>query len=276
MTLNVRLPKTSLLKLILASLFLYLPYVSIAWGLTGHRVVGEIANSYLTPNARIQIGRILGNESIAMSSNWADFIRSDSSYKYLDTWHYVNVDSGLNYSQVKAFLQIGTATNAFTKTNFLIKELKKKNLRKDQQQFYLRLLMHFVGDIHQPLHVGRKSDLGGNTIRVNWFSEPSNLHRVWDDNLIEHQKLSYTEYTRAINHTTPVQLKKWQGQPMEQWFYESYEISEQLHTEIKQPQQRLGYEYNFAHLHTVNQRLLQAGVRLAGILNDIFKDGPRK
>jgi hypothetical protein len=256
--------------LLLIGLFFYLPFQSKAWGVLGHRIVGEIADKYVNATARAKIRTILGTESIAMASNWADFIKSDSSFRYLNSWHYINLDSGLSYNNVKDYLKNDTATDVYTKINFLVKELKNKKLPKDKKLFYLRLLIHFVGDVHQPMHVSRKSDLGGNTIKVLWFSEPSNMHRVWDENLIESQQLSYTEYATAINHPGISLRKKWQTQPMVDWFYESYEISEQLHTEIKQPNQRLGYEYNFDHIETLNRRLLQGGVRLAALLNKIF------
>ncbi len=135
---------------------------------------------------------------------------------------------------------------------------------------YLRLLVHIAGDIHQPMHVGHPEDRGGNSIRVLWFNELTNLHSVWDDKLVEMQKLSYTEYARAINHTGNKQRREWQSQPMTAWFFESYQIAGQLYDEIKQPDQKLGYRYNFDHLETMNQQLLKGGVRLAGILNSIF------
>ena len=87
---------------------------------------------------------------------------------------------------------------------------------------YLRLLIHIVGDVHQPLHVGRKGDRGGNDIKVTWFGESSNLHKIWDEGLIDNQQLSYTEYVNAINFTTPQQRAEWQKDPFEKWFYESY------------------------------------------------------
>jgi hypothetical protein len=243
----------------------------MAWGVLGHRIVGEIAEGYLTTNARKKVREILGTESIAMSSNWADFIKSDNSYRYLNAWHYADMDSGLTFSQVKEYFQKDTAVDAYTKITFIVKELKKRNLPQDKKLFYLRLLIHFVGDVHQPLHVGRKSDMGGNNIKVSWFREQTNLHSIWDSHLIEFQKLSYTEYTKAINHTSSLQRRKWQSQPMMQWFYESYQISEQLHTGVTEPEMRLSYEYNFRHIDTLNERLLKGGVRLAALLNEIFK-----
>ena len=136
---------------------------------------------------------------------------------------------------------------------------------------YLKLLIHFVGDIHQPLHIGLKSNLGGNRIKVQWFNNPTNIHAIWDESLINFQQLSYTEYAKAINFTTPAQIRAWQKQPIIQWAVESYEIAETLYPEITEDNQKLSYRYNFLHVQTMNERLLKGGVRLAGILNELFR-----
>jgi hypothetical protein len=257
-------------RFLLISLFFSIPYISLAWGVLGHRIVGEIADSYLTLKAKTEIKKILGNESIAMSSNWGDFIKSDTSFRYLNPWHYISIEKGMTEEDVYEHLERDTVTDIYTKTNFLIKELKKKNLAIDKKRFYLRLLVHFVGDMHQPLHVGRSGDSGGNRVRLSWFNTPTNLHAVWDEYLVNFQQLSYTEYTRAINFSTTAQRKEWQKSPMSEWILESYKLTESLYTDIKEDNQKLSYDYNFKHIGTVNTRLLQGGVRLAGVLNQIF------
>jgi hypothetical protein len=168
-------------------------------------------------------------------------------------------------------LATDTSTNADTKMNFLIAQLKSKKLSQENKILYLRLLIHIVGDIHQPLHVGRQEDQGGNKIKVLWFKDPSNLHTVWDTQLINFQQLSYTEYATAINHTTVVMRKTWQQQPLYTWLYESYQMAEKIYADIKEPDQKLDYTYNFKYVATVNEQLLKGGVRLAGMLNEIFK-----
>ncbi|MBK5269615.1 MAG: S1/P1 nuclease [Bacteroidia bacterium] len=257
-------------KIFLSTLLFCFSYSAMAWGLTGHRVIGAIAESYLTAKAKMAVSAILGNESIAMSANWADFIKSDSTFNYLSPWHYFNIDQGKTKSEFMNLLRQDTATDAYTKINFLIKELKNKQLPGDKKLMYLRLLIHIVGDIHEPLHVGQFDDLGGNRVKVTWFGEASNLHSVWDEKLIESQKLSYTEYSNAINYTASKQRREWQKQPLSEWLFESYQIAGQLYNGITQPDQRLSYRYNFENLEILNQRLLKAGVRLAGILNQIF------
>lgn len=258
-------------RLLFCSLLFAVPFSSFAWGVLGHRIVGEIASHYLTPKAKAEIQKIIGPESIAIAANWADFIKSDSTYNYLNSWHYINLDKDLSREQVLAYLRTDTATDIYTRLNFLVKELKKKNLPKAKKQMYLKLLVHFVGDLHQPMHVGRREDLGGNRVRVTWFNNPSNLHAIWDEALVNFQQLSYTEYTAAINHTIPEQVRHWQSAPISEWIVESYQLAQPLYNEVTEQNQKLGFEYNFHHLQTLNERLLKGGVRLAGLLNSIFK-----
>ena len=180
------------IKAIVVAICLYIPIKSNAWGLLGHRIVGQIADSYLSKSAKKAIAGILGNESVAMSSNWPDFIKSDPAYKYLSNWHYVNIKQGMTQEQVISTIEKDTSTNAYTKINWLKNELKKKDLPLADKQMYLKLLIHIVGDVHQPLHVGRPDDLGGNKIRVLWFNDPYNLHQIWDEVMFDFQQLSYT------------------------------------------------------------------------------------
>lgn len=258
-------------KLTLICLFIYMPFASHAWGVLGHRIVGQIADSYLTPKAKTEIVKILGFESIAMASNWPDFIKSDPAYKYLSPWHYVNMKGGLAIADVERFLKEDTATDAFTKINFITNELKKnKLLPLETKQLYLRLLIHIIGDIHQPMHVGREEDRGGNSIKVKWFNEEVNLHQVWDEKLINFQQLSYTEYAAAINHTTLAQRTAWQKQTLTQWLFDSYTFAEKVYAETV-PDSRLDFLYNFKFIAPLNEQLLKGGVHLAGVLNEVFR-----
>lgn len=257
-------------KLSVIILIACMPFQSMAWGLLGHRIVGEIADSYLSKKAKKEIYKILGTESIAMSSNWADFIKSDSAYNYLYNWHFINFNSGFTEQQFRSYLDTDIATDAYTRINFMVAELKKKDLPQDKKLLYLRMLIHIVGDIHQPLHVGRLEDRGGNNIKVMWFKDSTNLHQVWDEKLIGLQQLSYTEYAAAINHTTQMQLTHLQSEPLGAWLYQSYQLAQKIYDEIKIPDQKLDYKYNYNYLGIVNNQLLKGGVHLAGLLNEIF------
>jgi hypothetical protein len=119
------------------------------------------------------------------------------------------------------------------------------------------------------MHAARPEDRGGNAMKLYWFNSSTNLHRLWDEQLVEYQQLSYTEHVAAINFATAEQVRQWQKDPIRQWIYESYRIAAKLYTEVKE-NDRLSYPYNYYHVDTMNQRLLKAGIRLAGILNSIY------
>ncbi|MEO5984078.1 MAG: S1/P1 nuclease [Ferruginibacter sp.] len=250
-------------------LFMYMPLQSLAWGVLGHRIVGAIADNYLSGDARREIKLLLGNESVAMSSNWMDFIKSDSNYKYLSKWHYLNVRPAVTKEDFMSLLKSDTTTNAYTKILLASKEIKNKALPLATRAMYLRILIHLVGDIHQPMHIGRLEDEGGNKIKLLWFNDNVNLHQVWDERLINFQQLSYTEYARAINYTTKAQREAWQKEPLGQWFWDSYQHAEKIYSEVK-ADDKLGYNYNFKYIAIVNSQLLKGGVHLAGLLNEIF------
>jgi hypothetical protein len=256
-------------KLIVAVAVIYAPLQTMAWGAEGHRICGQIAESYLSPKARLAIKQILGHESVAMASTWADFIKSDPDYAYLSSWHYIDFDKAYTYPEMQEFLKADKNVDAYTKLNFLIAKLKDKDTGKQEKLLYLRMLIHIVEDVHQPMHTAHTDDKGGNDFLVNWFKTPTNLHSVWDSQLIDFQQLSFTEYAASINFTTPAQRTEWQKAPISQWLFESNQIAEKLYTEIK-PGDTLNYKYNFTHIDTVNQQMLKAGVRLAGLLNGIF------
>lgn len=240
-----------------------------AWGMQGHRIVGEIAEQHLTPKAKKNIRRILGNESIAMCSNWADFIKSNPQYDSLDRSHYINFKPGMTLYEFNRNLLQDSGQNAYNSIVYLSNALKNPTLSDSLKRDYLKLLIHFVGDVHQPLHTGRPEDRGGNRITVFWFDEQVNLHQVWDDKLIQYQKLSYTEYVQWINHATRAQIHQWMKQPFSVWLYESYELATNIYNQTP-AQSKLKYKYNYDYVEALNNQLLKAGIRLAGMLNEIF------
>ncbi len=256
-------------RAILFAMFVYLPFCSMAWGVLGHRIVGEIADGYLTKKAKKEIYKILGNESIAITSTWSDFVRSDPNYNYLDPWHYVNIKSGVSEADLRKYLATDTAVDAYTKLNEAIAKLKTNILTPEQRLFNLRVLIHLVGDVHQPMHVARPDDKGGNTVKLQWFNSPTNLHTLWDSKLVDFQQLSYTEYVQSINFTTKQQRKEWQSESIVDWICQSHNYTEKIYAETK-PDVNHSYDYNFKFIGILNQQLLKGGVRLAGVLNEIF------
>jgi len=246
-------------------LLMFLAVQASSWGLTGHRVVGQIAEIYLTKKAKKGVQKILGNETLADVGNWMDFIKSEPSYDFMKPWHYVTIPEGETYesSDKEPKGDVIWALNKF------IGELKSDTLTMEEQQHALKSLVHLVGDIHQPLHVGDGTDKGGNDVKLKYFWKSSNLHRVWDSGMIDGQNLSYTEWVTWINHTDKAQVAKWQGATINEWAMESMAMRSSVYAIGEE--KSINYRYNYDHIAEVDQRLLQAGIRLAGVLNDIFK-----
>jgi hypothetical protein len=257
------------LAILFFSAFILFNYSSHSskWGQIGHYVTGEIAEYHLTDKARERVNEILGNVSIPLATVWMDDIRSDPSYDYTNTWHWATIPDGMTYDE--AVQEEGGDIIWALET--LIARLKKGGLEPDEESEMLRLVMHMVGDIHQPLHVGTGGDRGGNDVRVQWMGQNSNLHRVWDTDIIQSLEMSYTELAREINRATPEQILAWQQSTVREWAYESMSYRERIYD--LPDNMRLSYPYRFYNVDIVYTRLLQAGIRLAGILNEIYDPG---
>jgi hypothetical protein len=247
------------------SLFLVLAFSvsSFGWGATGHRATGFIANKYLTKKARKALDRILKGQSLAITSTWMDEVRSDSTYDYMTDWHWVTIPEGQTYDQ-SAKNPKGDIIQTLER---IISELKSKTLSEEEQAQRIRILIHLIGDIHQPLHVGAKNDKGGNDVKVMWFRADSNLHRVWDSDIIDDTKLSYTELGESLDKPTEAELKAWQQASVRDWANESQSYQKQVYA---YGNGKLGYRYGYLYYPIVKKRLLQAGIRLAGVLNQIY------
>ena len=132
----------------------------------------------------------------------------------------------------------------------------------------VRMLVHLIGDIHQPLHVGNGKDRGGNDFKVNWFNEESNLHKIWDSEIINYQDLSYTEYADWVDQDI-FWVESLNDKSVIEWALESKKIRVNgLYPDTNNL--NLSYDYNFQHIETLNSQLLKAGFRLAMVLNKIY------
>lgn len=257
-----------MLWMLLISIFLLIPAETLdnkkVWGQNGHRIVGDIAADYLTPEAKKEIDRVLGPKSIAIVSTWMDQIRSDPNYDYTHDWHWVTIPDGMTYEETEKNPN-GDLINAI---RTFIEELKNESLSDEEEKEKLKMLIHLVGDIHQPLHVGTGEDQGGNQTEVEWFYEDSNIHRVWDTEMIEGRNLSYTEFSTAINHPTDQQIEKWQNTDVLDWAEEAMDLRDRVY-DLPDDRQ-LSYEYQYENRKVLDRQLLKGGVRLADVLNEIY------
>ncbi len=237
---------------------------AFGWGQTGHRVVGLVAEQHLNKKARKKVLLILGNNSLAEVSNFMDDVKSDPAYNHTHDWHWVTIPDNMKYEQT----QKNPNGDLIMKIEELVQALKTHNLPAAHEQENLKFLIHLVGDLHQPLHVGGKDDAGGNNVKLQWFGHPSNLHRVWDSDIIDGKNLSYTELASFLDEPGKAQIKNWQSTNVRDWAYGMMPFRPQVYAIPAEG--KLGYRYSYDNFGTIQKLLMQGGIRLAGLLNQIY------
>lgn len=246
------------------------PCQSFAWSENGHRIVGKIAEKHLSIKSQKAIQQLLDNESLAEVSNWMDFIKSDHEWDFSNPYHYVNLEEGKGYWDSKKDPK-GDIIRAIV---FYEDVLRDKKSSINDKKIALKFIVHLIGDIHQPLHVCIKNDICSNKVVIKWFDEKTNLHRLWDENLIDFQKLSYTEYASFIGKRNRTLQKDWEKSSILDWLEESRLLSGKIYEGIKEEEGKnryyLSYRYNYDNIAVLNERISKAGVRLAFFLNSIF------
>jgi hypothetical protein len=244
-------------------------------------VVAAIADVQLSGLARAHVEAILGpGESLDEAANWPDEMRSAPGEFWQKTtmpWHYVTLN-GITYDHAPSE---GDALEALNHFGAVLHDAKTSLADK---QLALRFIVHLVGDLHQPLHVGKCCDKGGNDVRLTWFGKPTNLHAVWDSAIVDDEQLSFTELAAKLERHTSAQdvLDWWDINPRD-WISESAEIRDTLYpppgavavkgakrNDKKVPDLSYAYVYKFTPV--MERRLSQAGVRLAAYLNAIFAE----
>jgi len=245
----------------------------VSWGFTGHRTIGQIAASHLTLQAKEAVHELLGGESLADAATWADQVRDDPEYSRTAPWHFIDVPLGLSFEQFQQQVATSDKMNVYTA---LLKEEKLligPAASHEQKAAALKFIAHFVGDIHQPMHVSRAEDKGGNTIQVQYDNQGTNLHALWDTKLLRHSGLNYQQLAEKYDRATEQQIKKWQGDPPILWAWESYQISTEIYAKVAASNGRnIDAAYYEANIPVIENRIEKAGIRLAGVLNTLFEN----
>lgn len=253
------------LTLLIFTVFTLHVFAEPYWGSTGHRVVGEIADKYLKSKTKREIKRLLNRESLALASTFADEIKSDARYKEFYTWHFINMPVDNDYDASKRHPD-GDLVSGIERC---IAVIKSKTSTDEDKAFYLKFLIHLIGDLHQPLHIGLAEDKGGNDFKVQWFYEDSNLHRVWDSEMIEQYGMTYTELANNSPYLSKKEIKQFQKGSIIDWVNETHKLTKKVYASAK-PGDNLKYRYSYLHFNTVRSQLQIAGIRLAKVLNDLF------
>jgi hypothetical protein len=239
---------------------------ALAWGQTGHRVTGAIAENYLNVKAQAAVQKILPLEDLAEASTYADEMRSNPDefwQKEAGPYHYVTVPKGQTYADITAPEQ-GDAFTALAKFSATLQDPRASL---EDKQVALRFIVHIIGDLHQPLHAGNGTDRGGNDVKLNFMRKDTNLHRVWDSELIDSRELSYSEWTqRLLRKISKEQARMWSVSDPKVWIAESIAIRDGIYPDSNE----VSWDYLYANVPVTQLRMQMAGVRIAAYLNQLF------
>lgn len=234
---------------------------SFAWGKIGHSIVPQVAFTYLDENTKQIVLKYLDGMSIESAATWMDDMRSEASLSYLKPWHYVNLDKDATY-------QPSTEDNILNKLGDVLKQLRNaQNMKPADVKQALLYLFHLVGDLHQPLHAGYGSDIGGNNVEVSFMGTKSNLHSVWDSKIIEYKNTTAKDCMAWYNGFTKDELADYKRIDILHWFEQSRSYLPQIY---KFSNATLDAAYVEANTPIVEKQLLIAGIRLASVLTEVF------
>lgn len=254
-------------RLILLSLGLVISSVAFGWGQKGHDVTAAIAEQHLTRKAAKAVHRILEGQSPVYWSNWLDNASHTPEYASTKTWHYLNVEEGQTLDEARRIPE-GDVLKAVTEIS---DRLRAGGLTPEEEAVNLRMLIHLVGDMHCPMHLGRLSDLGGNRREVRFFGRRTNLHSVWDTDLPEAgHRWSYTEWQQQIDRASKAEQQAITAGAPEEWAREIHAVCTEVYDATPEGTE-ISYDYVARFTPVVERQLLRGGLRLAHLLNEIYR-----
>lgn len=250
--------------LFLSSMLCMMSYQTFAWGQIGHYVIGYMADMQLRKSVRKKVERVIYPMSIGRTGPWMDEIKSDNNFNHTFPWHFMTSEHG-EYNE--AIQEKGG--NIYQEILRLKTELKAGNLSPQKESEMLKMLIHLVEDIHQPLHVGTGQDRGGNDVKVLYFNRETNLHAVWDSGMIDNQSMSYTEIGNELSRRINPELeRKYRNSTIDDWVAEAVALRPMVY---QLPENnKLSYQYGYENYKYVEERLIAASIRLAQILEEIY------
>lgn len=245
---------------------------AFGWGQKGHDTVAFIAENHLTETTRAAVDSILDGKSPVYWANWLDNASHTPEYAYTKTWHYKNVDADRTYDDMPA----NPAGDAVTAVKQQIEKLSDPATTKVEAALALKILIHVTGDMHQPMHMGHATDLGGNRVKLKYFNRDKNLHGIWDTDLLESaHRWSYTEWQQQLDRLNDVDEALTVQGSVDDWARETMEITRRCY-DFFQPGINVSYNQIAYWAPTIEQQLLRGGLRLAHLLNTIYDPDYKK
>jgi hypothetical protein len=255
----------------LCVLALLAPAPAQSWGPEGHRAAAAITAGRLCPAASIEVARLLGEMSLGEASIWPDRVRGQARWAHAGDWHYVNIGDDEPFAALaEGDPGVGRLLSAIRQNLELLGDSRKADARRREA---LAFFVHLVGDLHQPLHVGRREDRGGNAITVNFEGQEMNLHQLWDGGLLRSASLRPEDYRRSLEPLVELGALAWEHGELEDWAEESRRLRPWVYDfDVRRRVPQISRRYAETGRQLTSLRLAQAGVRTAWLLNQLWCD----
>lgn len=238
---------------------------ALGWGRDGHRLAGLVAQPLLCRRAAAEIARLSGGEPLARIGLWADEIRRRPEWAHSAPWHYVNIpDSGSPREPPP-----GAEGNVLTAVERFAGVLTADTAETEDRADALRFLVHFVADVHQPLHVGRAEDRGGNLIGVSYADTETNLHAFWDTDAIRLSGRSIEQYAETIAARARELARRDRGSNVRDWAEQAFALRARVY-DFDTTTGSLDADYLEMAAGLAEEQLVRAAAHLANALNDAF------
>lgn len=243
-------------------------FPALAWGPEGHALVARIAEAQLTAGARARVAEILGpGSTMASVSSWPDQIRR--SRPETGPWHFVDIPidkPGLDMARDCPNGNCVIAAIAAMRA-----KLRDPALAADQRREALMFVIHFIGDMHQPLHSSNNGDRGGNDLHIVFHDQPGNLHGLWDSGLLARMGKEDDLFAR-LSAASARRRKKFAKGTVNDWAEQAHKLAQQMvYGKLpKAPQGSplvIGADYERRADPLIELQLERAGARLAAVLN---------
>ena len=244
--------------------------VGLGWGHEGHAVVGLIAERYMTAEALTRASDLLDGSTIDSVASWADDYRRD--HRETGPWHYIDVP--LADSELDMARECPNNECVIAKTEQFLAVLKDPKADRATKAETLKFVIHFVGDMHQPLHDEDDGDKGGNARPVTFEGHPDNLHWVWDTGLLEHINRNQQDLAAELaRHITDEDRATWTQGSIEDWVMEGHRLAQAVaYGDLgSQNPAVISPDYEKQAAPVIETQLEKAGVRLAYLLNTALK-----
>ncbi len=245
------------------------------WGPDGHRLVAEIAWKHMTEAARAEVTKLLPEgETLISVSPWADEVRPQR--RETAPWHYINIPVEAPRGDWRPYCPNGECI--ITAVQRFAAKLEDRRLSAAEREEALRFLVHFVGDLHQPLHCGDRRDRGGNDVPVVFRGRPTNLHSIWDTPLFAEMLQREGARDRLLRQAEPEELRLAAAGGPEQWVWDSQRASGEVAYAALPPERPalLDDEYAKRTYEVIERQIRLAGLRLASMLNRALDPAARE